>query len=90
MQHDKGCGSWIAISKGACNGNATPQRVPTERLKFWEKCDEMVRSGMTADVACDKIYQAYGVGTSVTKILTAMKRDTRLGSWPASLQVLNA
>ena len=42
-------------------------------LKFWEKCDEMVRSGMTAAVACDKIYQAYGVGTSVTKILTAMK-----------------
>ena len=45
---------------------------------------------MTADVACDKIYQAYGVGTSVTNILTAMKRDKRLGSWPASLQVLNA
>ena len=45
---------------------------------------------MTAYVTCDKIYQAYGVGTSVTKILTATKRDKRLGSWSASLQVLNA
>ena len=59
-------------------------------LKFWEECDGIARSGMTADVACNKIYQAYGVYTSVTKILTAMKRDKRLGPWPASLQVLNA
>ena len=58
------------------------------RLKFWKKCDEMVRSGLTADIACDKIYQAYGVKTSVTKILTAMKRDKRDGTWPASLQEL--
>ena len=60
------------------------------RLKFWEKCDEMVRSGMTADVACDRIYEAYGVGYSITKILAAMNRDKRIGSWPASLQVLHA
>ncbi|KAL9186556.1 hypothetical protein ACHAXT_005794 [Thalassiosira profunda] len=36
------------------------------RLSFWDKCGEMVRSGMTADVACDTIYQAYGQNTSVT------------------------
>ena len=54
------------------------------RLKFWEEYDETVTSGMTADVICGKIYQAYGVCTGVTKILTDMKRDNRLGSWPAS------
>ena len=50
----------------------------------------MVTSGMTANVACSKIYQAYGVCTSVPKILTDTKRDNMLGSWPASLRVLNA
>ena len=55
------------------------------RLKFWRECDGMVRSGMPTDVACNTIYQAYGMGTSVTKILTATKRDKRDGSWPASL-----
>lgn len=59
------------------------------RLKFWQKCDEMVRGGLTADIACDKIYQAYGVSMSVTKILTAMKKDGRQGTWPGSLQALN-
>ena len=58
--------------------------VYTFRLKSWKECDEMVGSRMTADVACNKIYQAYGVCTSVTKILTDIKRDNRLGSWPAS------
>ena len=62
--------------------------VYSYRLKFWEKCDEMMRSGLTADIACDKIYEAYGVGTSVTKILDGMKRDKRQGSWHALLQVL--
>ena len=50
----------------------------------------MVRNGMTADVACNKIYQAYGVCTNVIKILATMKRDNRLGPWPNFLQVLNA
>ena len=59
------------------------------RLKFWEKCDEMVRGGLTANVACDRIYQAYGVRTSVTKILTAMKVAKRQGTWPQSLQTQN-
>ena len=59
-------------------------------LKFWKESDEMTRSGMPADVACNIIYQAYEVGTSVMKILTATKRDKRHGSWPASLLVLNA
>jgi hypothetical protein len=57
------------------------------RLKFWEKCDELVRGGLTADVACDRIYQAYGARTSVTKILIAMKKDKQRGQWPPCLHV---
>ena len=58
------------------------------RLQFWRKCEEMIRSGMTADVACDRIYQAYGHSTSVTTILRNMRRDKRAG-WPPVLQTLN-
>lgn len=55
------------------------------RLVFWQKCSEMIRSGMTADVACDRIYKAYGENTSVTTILRNMKRDKRNG-WPPLLE----
>ena len=56
-----------------------------KRLKFWEKCDELVRGGLTADVACDRIYQAYGASTPVTKILVAMQKDKQRGQWPPCL-----
>ena len=35
----------------------------------------MVRSGMTAQVACDRIYQTYGNNLSVTQILKRLKTD---------------
>ena len=35
----------------------------------------MVRSEMTAQVACGRIYQTYGNNLSVTQILKQLKRD---------------
>lgn len=46
-----------------------------KRKFFWNKCAEMVRCGMTADRACDKIYEVYGQSLSVTNILEQLKRD---------------
>ncbi len=39
----------------------------------------MVRSGRTAQVACDEIYVVYSVGNSVTNILRVMQMDERIG-----------
>jgi len=53
---------------------------------FWEKVDEMVRGGMTAQAACDEIHQAYGQRTSITKIVRNMRCGEKSGNWPASLR----
>ena len=54
---------------------------------LWDKVDELVRSGLSAQVACDYVYQAYGMNLAVTKILRKMKADRRTGQWPARLRV---
>ena len=46
-----------------------------KRKFFWHKCAEMVRSGMTAQRACDKIEEVYGQGQSLTYVLEQLKRD---------------
>jgi hypothetical protein len=40
---------------------------------------------MTAQLACDDVYRAYGQRESVTNILRAMKRDEMTGKWPPAL-----
>ena len=57
------------------------------RRPLWEKVDELVRTGRSAHVACDMIYQAYGQDATVTAILRQMKKDRRTG-WPPVLRVL--
>ena len=56
------------------------------RKPFWVKVDEMVRGGMTAQVACDEIHRAYGQRTSITKILRNMRSDEKSGNWPPALR----
>jgi hypothetical protein len=46
-----------------------PQKV------FWDTVEGMIRRGQTADVAINKVYQAYGWNQSVTQILNRMKDD---------------
>jgi len=57
------------------------------RKPLWDKVAEMVRAGDTANVACDKIYAAYGEGLSVTAILRKMRADRKNGTWPDRLVV---
>ena len=54
-------------------------------LVFWTKIEEMIRSGMTAQLACDEVYRAYGQRESSTNILRAMKRDEMTGKLPPAL-----
>ena len=43
---------------------------------------------MTAQLACDDVYRAYGQRESVTNILRAMKRDEMTGKWPPAIVML--
>lgn len=45
---------------------------------FWSVVDTMVRSGITSDVAIDRVMAVYGAGTSVTNVCRAMRKDKAL------------
>jgi hypothetical protein len=52
------------------------------RKFLWDQVSEMVRSGMDANDACERIYAVYGQFNSVTKILRALQRNKRTGGHP--------
>ena len=54
---------------------------------LWDKISELVATGLSAQVACDMVYQAYGSNLPVTTILRKMKVDRRTGRWPARIRV---
>ena len=53
------------------------------RKVFWDVVSNLVRAGHTSDVAIDKVYQAYGRSTSVTRILVQMVRQRKDGGHPS-------
>ena len=48
------------------------------RNAFWSVISTMVRSGVSADVAVDRVYQTYGYNLSITAILRQMAKDKKL------------
>ena len=52
------------------------------RNVVWQCMDRLVRGGDTAQVAANKIHQAYGYNLSVTEIINRMMRDRRTGGHP--------
>jgi hypothetical protein len=60
----------------------------SKRKIFWDKICEMVRAGYLAEVAIDKVYDAYGDGESVTYILRQMQKDKRARGGHPELRVV--
>lgn len=58
------------------------------RKVVWDCVASLVRAGWQANVACDKIYEAYGRNESVTRIINKMRRDRVNGGHP-QLRVAN-
>ena len=52
------------------------------RKVFWNCVTRLVNSGLSANVAIDQIYTAYGRSNTVTKILREMSKDRRSGKIP--------
>ena len=67
--------------RGAC------KHIYTLRKPLWEKVSELVRHGISAAVACDKVYDAYRRNLPFTAILRKMKRDRRTNDWPELLTI---
>ena len=67
--------------RGAC------KHIYTLRKPLLEKVSELVRHGILAAVACDKVYDAYRRNLPFTAILRKMKRDRRTNDWPEVLTI---
>ncbi len=57
------------------------------RKAFWEVVAEMVRGGMMAEAAIDRVYLVYGRNKSITKILNKMINDKKRNFRPPQLQI---
>ena len=57
--------------RGRCKHNYSRRNL------VWTVIKDMVLAGLDADVACDRIYQAYGYNKSVTYIIGRMYNDKR-------------
>jgi hypothetical protein len=51
-----------------------------QRKVVWDCIAALVRSGITAQVAIDRLYEVYGVNTTVTAIINRLKRDRQAGT----------
>ena len=49
------------------------------RKVVWDKVSELVRAGMTAQVACDSIHKVYGEKCSISNIIRRIKKDKQAG-----------
>ena len=58
----------------------------TRRKVVWDTIDRLVRQGLTANVAIDRIYEVYGRELTVTRLINRMLSDRRNNSIPAVLQ----
>jgi hypothetical protein len=58
------------------------------RKFFWKKVAEMIRSGLDANDACDRIYNVYGNNLSVSTILRKLQSDSKTGGHP-NLRITN-
>jgi len=52
----------------------------------WDAIDRLVRGGLTANVAIDRIYNTYGRNATVTTIINCMLSDRRNNRIPVPLQ----
>lgn len=57
------------------------------RKVVWDVIAARIRAGDTAQVACDRIYSAYGQATPLTTIINRMKTDRRLNTLPPDLVI---
>ena len=59
----------------------------SRRKVIWDLISGLVREGYTSQVAIDKIYAAYGEGTSVTEIIDRIRKDKKNNTLNPNLRI---
>ena len=81
LENNKPAKSFTASERGKVRFKYCRRKV------FWDKVSELVCAGHIAEVASDKVYQAYGQSLSVSTILAKMADDKRKNTVPLQLQL---
>ena len=58
----------------------------SRRKVVWDTISGLIRAGLSADVACDRLYAVYGQNMSVTRIINALRHDKKTMNVHPSLQ----
>lgn len=64
------------------NANRSTKQKFQNRNKIWRLIKRLVNEGFTAEVACHKIYGAYGYNASITAIIQGIIADQKRGGHP--------
>ena len=65
--------------RGACKHKYHRRKV------VWDRISLLVNAGLSAQVACDRIYDVYGHASTVTHIINSLRNDIRNGTVHESL-----
>lgn len=60
--------------------------IYNRRKYVWDIVAELVRAGISADVACDRIHDVYGGNASMTTIINRIRKDKIAGTLHPSLR----
>jgi hypothetical protein len=86
-EYEQGIGGRKAARQFTRQERGKVKHKYTRRKAVWDTIAALVRAGLLAQVAIDRIYDVYGRATSVTRIINQLRADVRSGILHPSLQV---
>ena len=84
-EYQTGIGGRKPAKLFTAHGRGRVKQKYSQRKVAWDTIEHLVCSGFQAQVATDRIYDAYGRDSMVTNILNRMLVDRRQGTVPACL-----
>lgn len=86
-EYEEGLGGRKAARLFTAQERGRVKHKYTRRKIVWDLIKALIRSGLTYQLACDRIYHVYGQATPVTQIINRLKIDRNNGNLHPDLQV---
>jgi Transcriptional activator of glycolytic enzymes len=86
-EYEEGLGGRKAARLFTAQERGRVKHKYTRRKIVWDLIKVLIRSGLTYQLACDRIYHVYGQATPVTQIINRLKIDRTNGNLHPDLQV---
>ena len=86
LEYEQGLGGRKAARLFTAQERGRVKHKYTRRKHVWDLIKLLIRSGLTYQTACDRIYAVYGHTTTVTSIINRLHNDKRSGNLHPDLQ----